>query len=123
MTQDYAPTALKIFSVWLAINGVNSIVNPGGSATQWGLPELDDVGKALNQCYGHGILAQGLVFGAVSFLDYDALQAVGVGSFSWLFYHIWGMFGGRDDKLGMPRNPMLFWMAYHAFVIYMTLLS
>ncbi len=123
MTQDYAPTALKLVSVWWAINALRMIIDPAGAGGQWGFPELDDIGKGWMQAFGHGLLAQGLVFGAMSIFDYDALKAIGVGSLSWLIYHLWGMFGGRDEKLGVPTKPMVFWTAYHIFVIYMTLLS
>ena len=70
---------------------------------------------------GHGLLAQFTALAAMSFLDYDGLKALGLGSISWFLYHLYGILSGRDDKLGVPRKPMLFWMAYHAVVIYTTL--
>lgn len=57
----------------------------------------------------------------MTMLDYDGLKALGLGSISWVVSHLYGILSGTDDKLGVPRKPMLFWLAYHAVVIYSTL--
>ena len=57
-----------------------------------------------------------------SFLDFDGLKALGgLGSISWFLSFVYGILSGRDDKIGVPRKPMLFWTAYNAVVIYTTL--
>lgn len=122
MTQDYAETVLKVLGVFFSLSGLHMILDPAGSIRLWNQSEdMDDLGKAWWQFFGHGILAQSLIFVAMSFLDYDGLKAVGLGSVSWLLSLVYGIVSGRDDKLGIPRNPMLFWLVYHAVVIYTTL--
>ena len=122
MTQSYSDTVLKVLAVYYALSGLFMILDPVGSARFWGgSDDIDDIGKGWMQCSGHGILAQSLVFVAMTFLDYDGLKAVGLGSISWFLFHAYGIVSGRDDKLGVARNPMLFWLAYHAAVIYTTL--
>ena len=121
MTQDYFDTVLKVLVIFFSLSGLHMILDPAGASKLWNkYDDSDDIGKAWMQCFGHGILAQSLVFVAMSFLDYNGLKAVGLGSISWFIYHIYGTVSGRDDKLGVPRNPMLFWLAYHAAVIYTT---
>lgn len=119
--EEYTGAILKVLSVFWGLNGVRMIVDPQGAADQWGFPNLDDLGKAWMQTFGHGLLAQNLVLASMLFLDYGGIKAVGAGTLSWLAAGLWGELGGRHRRLGVPREPMLFQMALNAFVIYCTM--
>jgi len=122
MTREYWGTVLKVLGVFFSLSGLHLSLDPAGASKLWNkYEETDDIGKAMMRCFGSAILAQSLVFVAMSFLDYDGLKAVGLGSVSWFIYHIYGIVSGMDDKLGVPRKPMLFWLAYHATIMYTTL--
>jgi len=122
MTQTYSDTVLKILGVFFSLSGLHYILDSAGASKFYNkLEACDDIGKSQMQGIGFGILAQSLVFVAMSFLDYDGLRAVGLGSVSWFILHVYGIVSGKYDKLGIPRNPMLFWLALHAAVIYTTL--
>ena len=81
----------------------------------------DDIGNAMMQRFGCAILAQPLVFVAMSFLDYDGLKAGSLGIVPCFVLNAYAFVSGMDDKLGVPRNSRLFWLAYHAIIMYTTL--
>ena len=123
MTQDYSDTVLKILGVVFSLSGLHMVVNPAGATKLWNdYEESDDICYAWVQCMGFGILAQSLMFVAMSFFDYDGLKAVGLGSVSWFLLHLYGVVSGTDEKLGIPLNPRLFWMAFNAVIVYTLLL-
>ena len=122
MTQDYSDMLLKILGVFTSLSGLHLLLDPAGASKLWNkYEETDDIGNAWMQCFGCGILAQSLVFVAMSFLDYNGLKAVGLGSVSWFLLNSYAFVSGVDNKLGVPRRPRLFWLAYHAAIIYTTL--
>lgn len=122
MTQDYSDKVLKILGVFFSLSGLHLIVNPAGASKLWNKDEeIDDIGKSWMQTFGFGILAQSLVFVAMSLFDYTGLRAVGLGSVSWFTLHVYGIVSGTDDKLGISLNSRLFWLAYNAAIIYTTL--
>ncbi len=123
MTREYWYTVLKVLGVFFSLSGLHLILDPAGASKLWNKDEeTDDIGNAMMQNFGCHILAQALVFVAMSFLDYDGLKAVGVGFVPCFILNAYAFVSGMDDNLGVPRNSRLFWLAYHAIIMYTTLL-
>ena len=111
---------MKVIGTFWALYGLHMIVDPAGACRIWDSFEtIDKIGKGSMETLGFGILAQSLIIIGMSFLNYNTIQSIGLGSTSWLIYHLYRILSRRDE---MPiRGLRLFWIVLNSLIIYTSL--